>query len=188
MTASDRTKQLLAQSLKELAATKPLRKIQVGELCANCGVARRTFYYHFLDVYDLAAWVFDQTIHHNLPLRTGTPSEQGLIKVLRQFREEDEFYRCALAEDSQNALGRHFLTATAEMYTALILRYTGKEALTAEESFTVGYHCFGTLGMIRRWIMSEPERTPEEMAKLILLLMPPIIRSLYTQDQKRSEK
>ncbi len=182
MTASERTKQLLADGLKEMAATTPLRKIRVGELCERCGVDRRTFYYHFRDIYDLAAWIFDQNINLNLPLREGNPTETGLAKVLRRFRKDDAFYRCALSEDSQNALGRHFLSSTVQMYTALVLRAQGKTELSVEDDFTIGYHCFGTLGTIRRWITLEPERSPEEMARLLLLTMPRVIRSLYEQN------
>lgn len=182
MTASERTKQLLARGLKELAATTPLRKVRVGELCERCGVDRRTFYYHFRDVYDLAAWIFDQNIHLNLQLREGNPTEIGLARVLNRFRKDDVFYRCALSEDSQNALGRHFLSSTVQMYTALVLRAQGKTELSEEEDFTIGYHCFGTLGTVRRWIMQEPERSPEEMARLLLQTMPPLISSLYEQN------
>lgn len=187
MTASDRTKLLLAEGLKEMAATTPLRKIRVGELCERCGVDRRTFYYHFRDVYDLTAWIFDQAINHYLPLREGKPTEKGLAKVLGRFRKEETFYRCALAEDAQNALGRHYLSVTTDMYKALILRDQGKETLSELEEFAVGYHCFGSLGMIRRWIMMEPNNSPEEMARLILQNMPPLIRDLYRDDEKRGE-
>ena len=188
MTASERTKQLLANGLKEISATTALRKIRVGELCDRCGVDRRTFYYHFKDIYDLAAWIFDQDMHIYLPLRSaGTPTVRGLTGVLSRFREQSVFYRCALAEDSQNALGRHFLQATVSMYTALILKKQGKNSLSEEESFAVGYHCFGAFGMIRRWLFTEPDRTPEEIAGYLLNAMPPFIRCLYETEQEESK-
>lgn len=189
MTASERTKQLLANGLKELAATTPLRKIRVGELCERCGVDRRTFYYHFKDIYDLAAWIFDQDMHIYLPLKSvGTPSVRGLIGVLTRFREQAVFYRCALLEDSQNALGRHFLQATEAMYTALILRQEGKDTLSAGENFAVCYHCFGSIGMIRRWLFNEPDRTPEELASYLLNSMPDEIRCLYESEEQENSK
>ena len=109
MTASKRTKQLLATGLKELAATTPLRKIRVGELCARCGVDRRTFYYHFRDIYDLAAWIFDQTVDDHIPFEKDHSYERGVGMGLTQIWKDEVFFRCALAEDSQNALGRYML-------------------------------------------------------------------------------
>ncbi|MGN1367950.1 MAG: TetR family transcriptional regulator, partial [Aristaeellaceae bacterium] len=41
------TKRTLAESLKRLMQKKPLSKITVSEIIADCGVNRKTFYYHF---------------------------------------------------------------------------------------------------------------------------------------------
>ena len=38
---------------------KPLSKITVSEIIADCNVNRRTFYYHFDDIYALLKWVLD---------------------------------------------------------------------------------------------------------------------------------
>lgn len=47
------TKELIAKSLLQLAKTKPLKKITVAEIANNCLVRRETFYYHFIDKYEL---------------------------------------------------------------------------------------------------------------------------------------
>ena len=43
MAISDRTKLLLSEQLKEASKSTPLSKIKVSELCAACGIDRRTF-------------------------------------------------------------------------------------------------------------------------------------------------
>ena len=45
MANSNITKKALAQSLKELGATKILDKITVADITDHCGVNRQTFYY-----------------------------------------------------------------------------------------------------------------------------------------------
>jgi AcrR family transcriptional regulator len=50
--------ELLAASLNELLESYPFEKITVSQIASNCGVAKRTFYYHFRDKYDLALWSF----------------------------------------------------------------------------------------------------------------------------------
>lgn len=57
---SMRTKKALCQSLKELMKHKPFSKITVSELIRNCNVNRKTFYYHFEDIYDLLKWMLEQ--------------------------------------------------------------------------------------------------------------------------------
>ena len=58
--ASLRTKRALAESLKKLMRRKALSKITVTEIVADCGVNRKTFYYHFEDIYDLLRWIFEE--------------------------------------------------------------------------------------------------------------------------------
>lgn len=184
MSASDRTKRLLAQSLKDLSATTPLSKIRVGELCAHCGVDRRTFYYHFRDIYDLAAWIFDQTVDDHIPFEKDHSYQRGVGMGLTQIWKDKVFFRCALAEDSQNALGRYMLKHMNELYAEALRRERGRETLTAEEEFTISYHCYAYLGMVRRWLFYERERSPEELAKLFYAALPPILSDMYRHEEE----
>ena len=55
-----RTKQALATALKAALKHKKLSKITVSELAEVCRVNRKTFYYHFQDVYALFRWMLEQ--------------------------------------------------------------------------------------------------------------------------------
>ena len=63
------TKLALSASLKKFMEKKPLSKITVSEIIADCNVNRKTFYYHFVDIYALLKWML----------------EQEAIEVVRQF-------------------------------------------------------------------------------------------------------
>ena len=54
------TKSALAGSLKKFMAKKPLKKITVSEIITDCNVNRKTFYYHFEDIYALLKWMLEQ--------------------------------------------------------------------------------------------------------------------------------
>lgn len=54
------TKKKLSESLKRFMEHKKLSKISVSEIVADCGVNRKTFYYHFEDIYALLKWTFEQ--------------------------------------------------------------------------------------------------------------------------------
>ncbi len=54
------TKMALAASLKKLMAKKALSKITVSEIVQDCGVNRKTFYYHFEDISSLLIWMLEQ--------------------------------------------------------------------------------------------------------------------------------
>lgn len=63
------TRRALADALKRAMEKKPLAKISVSELTADCGMNRKTFYYHFSDIYTLLQWML----------------EEEAIKVVEQF-------------------------------------------------------------------------------------------------------
>ena len=54
------TKKKLATSLKKFMMSKSLNKITVTDIIKDCGVNRKTFYYHFADIYDLLKWILEQ--------------------------------------------------------------------------------------------------------------------------------
>lgn len=54
------TKRKLAASLKGFMEKKPLSKITVSEIIADCNINRKTFYYHFEDIYALLKWMLEQ--------------------------------------------------------------------------------------------------------------------------------
>lgn len=54
------TKKKLAASLKKFMMSKSLNKITVTDIIKDCSVNRKTFYYHFQDIYDLLKWILEQ--------------------------------------------------------------------------------------------------------------------------------
>lgn len=53
-----KTQRRLAENLKVMMTDTPLEEISVANLAAKAGINRKTFYYHFHDVYDLLTLVF----------------------------------------------------------------------------------------------------------------------------------
>lgn len=72
------TKKALAASLKKLLLQKPLSKITVTEIIEDCNVNRKTFYYHFEDIYALLTWML----------------EQEAFDIAKSFDPETEFEDC----------------------------------------------------------------------------------------------
>lgn len=57
---SNRTKKMLADSLRKFLLEKPFSKVTVSEIIRDCGVNRKTFYYHFEDINALVTWCFQE--------------------------------------------------------------------------------------------------------------------------------
>lgn len=54
------TKKMLADTLISLMKTKSLSKISISEIVKTCHINRKTFYYHFKDIYELFEWHLEQ--------------------------------------------------------------------------------------------------------------------------------
>lgn len=54
------TKEILAESIQELAASKSVEKITIKEITQNCGMTSTTFYNHFSDKYELLGFIMSQ--------------------------------------------------------------------------------------------------------------------------------
>ena len=54
------TKRTLSASLKKCMERKALSKITVTDIVNECGLNRKTFYYHFQDIPNLLKWTLEQ--------------------------------------------------------------------------------------------------------------------------------
>ena len=54
------TKQALSDALKSKMRKKSLSKISITDIVTEAAVNRKTFYYHFADIYELLRWTFEQ--------------------------------------------------------------------------------------------------------------------------------
>ncbi len=55
-----KTKQALSAALKARMRKKPLSKISITDIVTESNLNRKTFYYHFTDIYDLLRWTFQE--------------------------------------------------------------------------------------------------------------------------------
>lgn len=82
------TKRALAASLKKLLTKTTLDKITIQQLVDDAEVSRKTFYYHFQDVYDLLEWALvdegKQVLEGNI---TADTWQKGLGNVLEYLQD-----------------------------------------------------------------------------------------------------
>ena len=105
MPSSQQTKQLFADSMKQLMMKKPLEEISVGDIALQSGMSRNSFYYHFQDKYDLVTWIFRTESAAYLAQAPNRDNWQEILRGLcRYFRENRAFYCNAMSYNGQNSL------------------------------------------------------------------------------------
>lgn len=90
------TKRLIASSLKKIMSKKPFSKIIVTEIIKDCGVNRKTFYYHFADIYALLKWMFEEEaveVVKNFDIYTNP--EEAIEFVIEYVEKNEHIISCA---------------------------------------------------------------------------------------------
>ncbi|MGF3067325.1 TetR/AcrR family transcriptional regulator C-terminal domain-containing protein [Facklamia sp. P12945] len=96
------TKRALADSLKKLMNKKALDKISIREIVEDCGVNRKTFYYHFTNIYDLLNWMFEDEAIEPIQKYDYFTEYDEVVRFAMNYVEENEH----VVSSAINALGR----------------------------------------------------------------------------------
>ena len=100
---------VLAESLKSLAATKPIEKITIKEITDKAGVIRPTFYNHFQDKYELLEWITINELFSPVePFLSNGMLKEGVTFILTQIEKEKDFYKRAAQLEGQNCFNEIF--------------------------------------------------------------------------------
>ena len=115
------TKTALAASLKKFMSKKPLGKITVSEIIADCNVNRKTFYYHFEDIYALLKWMLEQeAIDVIKDFDLLIDYEDAVRFVLGYVKENVHILNCAYDGMGRDELKRFFYNDFVSMVNNVI--------------------------------------------------------------------
>ena len=163
------TKEILAASFQELAATKSIDKITIQEIADNCGYSPATFYRYFKDKYDLIAWEHAGAVAE-IVSRVGEGDylwKQTLYDGARLYNDNKAYLANLLKHTSgHDYFMRYMAQINCDALEKYILSVNGNRELTHEEMMCIKIYCFGFVGLACEWIMGQIETTPDEIAKI----------------------
>ena len=188
MSATDKTKQLLADTLEEMMKRKDLKDIHIQDICDKAGVSRPTFYYHFRDKYDLVAWIYLQDMIAAYKeagvtsvARGKEPYMEQMRVSLRKFREREGFYQSALKQLDQNSLRESMWQSCVNSSLNEIRTILGTNTLSSELEDAVKFYYYGINDLTCDWITGDLKRTEEEMVRYYLDFMPKVMSRAYVK-------
>lgn len=176
---TDRTKLLFAEKIQELARTRPIKDIQIKELCTLCGMDRTSFYYHFKDKYDLVSWIFKQNYIEEAKRAAVINDEQMICAMFRRLYAQRDFFLNALQDDSQNNLRQYMLDFYIENEIQAVCAYLGTDTLDEELWYELCNYSYGCMGHTIEWLMKRSTISPERMAHYQYKFMPEILKEAF---------
>ncbi len=183
MTVKHTTKELLAESLRQLAQFKPVDKITIRELTQNCGLTSPTFYNHFRDKYDLMAWIYNQRVEDSMKnFGRGDSLEDVICKWMEIVLEDENFYVNLL----KNAVGQNSFRYTTNDHAINLLAdwiktRHGLDDLPPEIFFCLRFYMRAVSEFVNDWVLDRWDCSPRDMAKFFVAAMPAPLKPLLLQ-------
>ena len=172
MSKSAITKKALAQALKELLSVKPLDKISVSDICEQCGMNRKSFYYHFRDKYDLVNWIYYTEFITVINAKDYDIIWERLEDLCGYLYDNRSFYRKTFYLADQNSFTEYFSEFISSILSEDIQKFRAGEP--DRDSFYVDFYTDAFVAATRKWIMS-PDPMPADV--FVHLLKSTLIRT-----------
>ena len=181
------TKELLAESFRELAHDRSIDKITIGQIVENCGYSPATFYRHFKDKYDLIAWDYARGTAGIMGQIDGENYlwKRTLTDGARRFQSEKEYLVNLLRHTSgHDSFVRYMTEINFDMLKNHYLAASGKEELTQRETLYIRIYCLGTVSLTCEWLLGRYEATPETIAEIYEISLPEPLREVLNQKKR----
>ena len=176
------TKKMLAASLKEAMKHKPFSKITVSEIIADCGVNRKTFYYHFEDIYALLTWMFEEeAIDIVKQFDLLTDYEQAIRFVMDYVDKNEYLVNCACHAISRDEMKRFFCADFVGIVTSVIdaAEVSLEKKLPTEfKKFVALFYTEALAGMLIDWVKEKKSRDKEKTLIYLSAIIKTAIDSL----------
>lgn len=156
------TKKALAKALKNAMQKKPFQKITVSELIQECDVNRKTFYYHFQDIYDLLKWMLEeeagQVVKHFDLL---TDYEEAILFVMDYIEDNEHILNCAYDAIGRDQLKQFFSVNFYQIINSVIKSAETKAGVTLNtgyKEFLSYFYIDAITGMLIDWMKDRHKR------------------------------
>lgn len=148
------TKRALADSLKKLLSRRPMDRITVQDVTDDAAVSRKTFYYHFHDIYDLMEWlVVDECSHFGSPANGSVDWIREVADVLNYARENRGWvlnvYQSVEREQLERILHKIVGPYVENGFDQAV---NGRPVVEEDRKFALAIYTHGITGIFLDWV------------------------------------
>ena len=165
------TKKTLAESLKKIMKKKSFSKITISEIIEDCGVNRKTFYYHFEDIYALLKWIFEnEAVEIVKQFNLAVDYEDAILFVMDYAEKNEYIINCAYDAIGRDEMKRFFYTDFIELVSSIVdsaETLEGKRLEPEYKTFLCHFYTEALAGMLIDWIKHREVRDRERVIEYI---------------------
>lgn len=166
-------RKILLQTIERLAAEKPVEKISVQEILDEAEVSRKTFYKYFLDKYELANSVFENSV---TPLLVdeynGHNWKDVQKKILTYFLDHIDYYKKLWIDTNSGFFYAFFVEYTYQFFRSVYCYNHETESITKSQEYHIWYITAGNVIILDKWIHDGCEMPIDQLIEEIDLYTP----------------
>ena len=186
-----RTRQALAASLKRAMLKKPLSKISVRELIEDCNVNRKTFYYHFDDIYALVKWMLEQeAVELVKQFDLVVNYKEAILFILDYVEANKHILNCAYDSMGRDGLKRFLYQDFIAVMRSMIDGYERQLGVSVDEDFkqfAAGFYAEAVAGTLINVLQSHGKYDREAVTRDITLIFKSSIPAILSDRAGRSQ-
>ena len=172
---SFRTKQALSTAFKELLKKKSFSKITVSELIRECNVNRKTFYYHFEDIYALLKWTLEQeTFEVVKQFDFSSDCQDAFLYVIGYIEQNSFFLNCiydSLGRDQMKRFLYQDLVGIIDSVVCNSEQEAGGKLPDTLHGFLTDCYTEGIAGMLINTFQENHDMNREELINCFSLIV-----------------
>lgn len=182
-----KSEHLLARTLKEMMSKQSLDEISVLELSKKCGISRKTFYYHYHDLYDLLAQVY---LDEKIPEADKTNNALELVDVIWKYYKKNERFIDATFQSAGRDLFFEFIY-NIFYHRGMIYcnKYSSANKLSDETKKALSrFYASGYAHSITYYLSTYKTKTYKGLLKCIDFIDPDVIIASLNNAARRESK
>lgn len=163
---SDTTKILLKETLIKELSEKTLDKITVKGLCEKIKITRQTFYYHYVDIYDLLETIYREKAEESIGKnKTYDSWIDGYLNIFYEMKKHKKFVINTYKSISRDYLENYLYTATFELLFSVIKEKSKSYPTVTEEQqkFIAHFYKYAFVGNVLDWVKKDMQKDPHEI-------------------------
>lgn len=169
MNSKNNTKDLLADSLRDLMLKKPFEKITIKQICDATGVIRIVFYNYFSDKYAALEYIVYRDLYETAyPYIQSRDRHEAFRVVIFAIQKNIEFYRVGYQIVGQNSFEEAIYKAVHQIIHDFVSHMDGEIPMMdkfSTDTFTK-FHAIVISAGIKEYVKTNKEVEPNYLIEL----------------------
>ncbi len=167
------SREILADSFRELAKNKAIDRITIKEITDNCGYSPATFYRQFKDKYDLIAWDYANEVGKIMgDIREDDNWHQALIRGAVYYREHADYLNNLLNHTSGYESFRKNMSEINYTHLKEYIASISDSSFGRITDMCLLLYCHGTVEITCDWMLGRVKLSAEELVEVYEASLP----------------